>query len=479
MLELLSGFVDELRAAGLPVSLTEHLDAARAVHHVAIEDPAALRAALGATLVKSSAHWPAFETAFEIYFSPRVEPRPGAQGASAVRGAAELSSSRAQRGESAAGALSSAAAIAPMSGAELAALLLEAIRQGGRAAGAALARSAVDRYASIEPGRPVGGSYYLYRTLRHLDLDGLLDRLLEEARGQEELTTLEERLLADEYRARIAALREAIEAEIRRRLVLDRGAQALARSVRRALPEDVDVMHANREELAALHRTLHPLSRKLAVRLGRRRRNRRRGSLDFRATVRRSLSAGGVPVEPRFRHPRPAKPEIFVVADISGSVASFARFTLELVYALSTQFSKVRSFVFVDGIDEVTHVFEHADDPAAAVRRITAEADVVWLDGHSDYGHAFEEFDRRWGDEVTSRATVLVLGDARNNYHASGAWVLSELQHQARHVYWLNPEPREYWGSGDSIVDEYAVHCDAVVECRTLRQLERFVTELA
>ena len=479
MLELLSGFVDELRAAGLPVSLTEHLDAARAVHHVAIEDPDALRAVLGATLVKSAAHWPAFETAFEIYFSPRVEPRPDGQRNSPAQGTAERSASHALRGEDAAGGLSGAGASEPMSGAELAALLLEAVRQGGRVARAVLARSAVARYASIEPGRPVGGSYYLYRTLRHLDLDGLLERLLEEARRQGELTTLEERLLADEYRARIAALRKAIEAEIRRRLVLDRGAQALSRSVRRPLPEDVDVMHASREELATLHRTLHPLSRKLAVRLARTRRHRRRGSLDFRATVRRSLSAGGVPVEPRFRHPRPAKPEIFVIADISGSVASFARFTLELVYALSTQFSKVRSFVFVDGIDEVTHVFEHADDPAAAVRRITAEADVVWLDGHSDYGHALEEFDRRWGDEVTSRATVLVLGDARNNYHASGAWVLSELQHQARHVYWLNPEPREYWGSGDSIVDEYAVHCDAVVECRTLRQLERFVTELA
>jgi uncharacterized protein len=261
--------------------------------------------------------------------------------------------------------------------------------------------------------------------------------------------------------------------------VLDRGAEALARSVRRALPEDVDVMHANREELAALQRTLHPLSRKLAVRLGRNRRHRRRGPLDFRATVRRSLSTGGVPVEPRFRHPRPSKPEIFVIADVSGSVASFARFTLQLVYAISTQFSKVRSFVFVDGIDEVTHVFEQADDPSIAVRRITTEANVVWLDGHSDYGHAFEDFDRRWGDEVTSRVTVLVLGDARNNYHASGAWVLQELQHQARHVYWLNPEPRQYWGSGDSIVDEYAVHCDAVLECRTLRQLERFVSELS
>ncbi len=463
MLELLSGFVGELRSAGLPVSLTEHLDAARAVHHVPLEDRDALKAALGATLVKSGAHWPAFETAFEVYFSPRVvdgdataDPEKSAPGAATPAGGGPE----------------------PMSAAELAAMLLQAIRQGDRALAAALARAAVDRYAGMEPGRPVGGTYYLYRTLRNLDLEGLLERLLDEARREKELTAFEERLLADEYRVRIATLRKAIEAEIRRLLVADRGAQALARSVRRSLPEDVDVMHASREELATLQRMLHPLSRKLAVRLGRKRRHRRRGPLDFRATVRRSLSTGGVPVEPRFRHPRPSKPEIFVIADVSGSVASFARFTLQLVYAISTQFSKVRSFVFVDGIDEVTHVFDYADDPSVAVRRITAEADVVWLDGHSDYGHALEEFDRRWGDEVTSRVTVLVLGDARNNYHASGARVLEELRRRARHVYWLNPEPRQYWGSGDSIVDEYAVHCDKVVECRTLRQLERFVSDL-
>ncbi|HVC15365.1 MAG TPA: VWA domain-containing protein [Acidimicrobiales bacterium] len=479
MLDLLSGFVGELRAAGLPVSLTEHLDAARAVHHVPMEDREALKAALGATLVKSGAHWGAFETAFEVYFSPRSPARaPGGEGGGEEDAPAPPFSFD-ERAAAAAGTPGAGGGTEPMSAAELAALLMRVMRQGDRGLGAAVARHAVDRYAAIEPGRPVGGTYYLYRTLRNLDLDGLLDQLLAEAGTDEALTALESRLLADEYRARIAALRKAIEAEIRRRLVLDRGAAALARSVRRALPEDVDVMHANREELAALHRTLHPLSRKLAVRLGRKRRHHRRGPLDFRATMRASLSTGGVPVEPRFRHPRPSKPEIFVIADISGSVASFARFTLELVYAISTQFSKVRSFVFVDGIDEVTQVFEQADDPATAVRRITTDADVVWLDGHSDYGHAFSEFDRRWGEQVTSRATVLVLGDARNNYHASGAWVLRELQRQARHVYWLNPEPRQYWGSGDSIVDEYAVHCDAVVECRTLRQLERFVTELA
>ena len=206
----------------------------------------------------------------------------------------------------------------------------------------------------------MGGTYYLYRTLRNLDLDRVLERLVAEAARQRGRrpgpTALEERLVADEYRARIEKLRRAIETEIRRRLVEDRGAEALARSVRKPLPEDVDVMHATREELTALRLALHPLSRKLAVRLARKRRHGRRGPLDFRATVRRSLSTGGVPVEPRFRHPRPAKPEIFVVADISGSVASFARFTLLLVHAISSQFSKVRSFVFVDGIDEVTRV---------------------------------------------------------------------------------------------------------------------------
>ncbi|MGH9089544.1 MAG: VWA domain-containing protein, partial [Acidimicrobiales bacterium] len=404
MLELLSGFVTELRAAGLPVSLTEHLDAATAVHHVPMEDRQALKYTLAATLVKSSNHWRAFETAFEVYFSPRVAGGGAGEGDGAEAGdevqAGELPAAAPGSGRAA----GSGGSGESLSAEELAQMLYRAVRGGGRGLGGAVARNAVDRYAGMEPGRPVGGTYYLYRTLRHLDLDGLLERLMAEERAVQELTDLEDRLLADEYRARIDELRRVVEAEIRRRLVLDRGAEALARSVRKPLPEDVDVMHATRDELAALQLALRPLSRKLAVRLGRKRRHLRRGPLDFRATVRGSLSTGGVPVVPKYRHPRPAKPEIFVVADISGSVASFARFTLQLVYAISTQFSKVRSFVFVDGIDEVTHLFEQADDPSEAVYRITTEADVVWVDGHSDYGHALDDFDRRWGDEVTSRA---------------------------------------------------------------------------
>ena len=483
MLDLLSGFVTELRNAGLPVSLTEHLDAAEAVHHIPLEEREALKYALAATLVKSSGHWRAFETAFEIYFATRVPHGSGEDGGlddglagEAERSDAQGSGQLGRRGEGQGGG---GEGLTPE---ELAELLYRAMLSGDDALSAVVARYAVTRYAGMEPGRPVGGTYYLYRTLRNLDLDRVLERLMEAARAdraaEHGLTELEERLVADEYRARIDRLRRAVESEIRRRLVMDRGAEALARSVRKPLPEDIDVMHATRDELATLHRTLHPLSRKLAVRLARKRRRGRKGPLDFRATMRRSLSTGGVPIEPQFRHPRPAKPEIFVIADISGSVASFARFTLHLVYAISSQFSKVRSFVFVDGIDEVTRFFEEAEDPAIAVHRINTEADVIWVDGHSDYGHAFSVFDKRWGDEVTSRTSVLILGDARNNYHASEAWVLERLSRQARHLYWLNPEPRDYWGSGDSIVDEYAAHCDTVVECRTLRQLERFVGDL-
>ena len=480
MLDLLSGFVAELRRSGLPVSLTEHLDAAEAVHHVPLEDREALKYALAATLVKSSSHWRVFDMAFEIYFATRTGSATGEAGtAGPAEGeeGGEGAAAPGQRGHGGGGGGEG------MSAEELAQLLYRALMTGDDALVSVVARQAVSRYAGMEPGRPVGGTYYLYRTLRNLDLDGVFERLVEGAKESvpsgKGLTPLEDRLLRDEYRARIEKLRQAVEQEIRRRLVEDRGAEALAKSVRKPLPEDVDVMHATRQELEALHRALHPLSRKLAVRLTRKRRHGRQGRLDFRSTVRRSLSYGGVPVEPRFRHPRPAKPEIMVIADVSGSVASFARFTLHLVYAISSQFSKVRSFVFVDGIDEVTRFFEGVEDPTTAVHRINTEANVIWVDGHSDYGHAFSTFHSRWGDEISPRTSVLLLGDARNNYHASESWVLEDLQRKARHLYWLNPEPRDYWGSGDSIVDEYAIHCDAVVECRTLRQLEQFVGELA
>ncbi len=438
MLDVLEGFIAELRAAGLPVSLTENLDALEALRHVPLDDRAAFREALAATMVKRHDHRPAFDTAFDVFFSLH---RPDESDAESPD--------------------------------DLAALLEEALGSGDDARLRELARRAVARLAGIEPGRRMSAGYHVFRTLRALDADGALERLL----GSGD-SPLEERLAGDELRARLETLHQGIEEEVRRRLVADRGPEAMARSLRKPLPEDVDFLHATREEVAALRRAMEPLARRMAVRLARKRRHSRRGPLDFRSTVRHSLSYGGVPAEPRYRHPRPSKPEILVIADISGSVAAFARFTLQFVHAMSGQFSKVRSFVFIDGIDEVTSLFEGADDLGDALQRVNTEADVVWAEGHSDYGHALTVFWERWGREVTPKTSVVLLGDARNNYHSAQAWVVQELRARARHLYWLNPEPRSYWDTGDSIVSTYGAYCDGVFECRNLRQLELFVQEI-
>jgi uncharacterized protein with von Willebrand factor type A (vWA) domain len=476
MLDSLERFVDELRTAGIPVSLTENLDAMEALLHVPLEDRTAFKYALAATLVKNDAHWKTFETIFEVFFSFRgseyqLGDDGGEEGDDTEAALDDLMGNR--PGEGGQGGEG-------MTPEQLAAMLYRALMDGNDAMLRAIARAAVSRYAGMEPGRPVGGTYYLYRTLRQLDLEGVLGRLMEEQQaGHEgEPTPLEERLAREEFEARMDKLRREVEAEIRRRLVADRGSEAVAKSVRKPLPEDIDFMHANRDELAALRKAIGPLTRRLAVRLARKRLHGRRGALDFRNTVRHSLSYGGVPADPRFRDPRPAKPEIMVVADISGSVAAFARFTLQLVYAMSAQFSRVRSFVFIDGIDEVTDYFKGTDDIGEAIHRINTEADVIWVDGHSDYGHAFETFWDRWGREITPRTTVILLGDARNNYHASQSWVLAEMAKKARHLFWLNPEPRSYWDTGDSIASQYGLHCEGSYECRNLKQLERFVEQL-
>jgi uncharacterized protein with von Willebrand factor type A (vWA) domain len=474
ILESLSGFVKELRTAGIPVSLTENLDAMEALRYIPLEDREAFKYALAATLVKNNAHWKTFETVFEVYFSLRGRQYRLTDGDDADGAVEEMITDLLGAREGDAG---SAEGLTPE---QLAELLYRALMDGNDALLRAIARAAVTRYAGMEPGRPVGGTYYLYRTLRQLDLDSVLEKMMDAAREQThgELTDLEDRLAREEYESRLDALRREIEAEIRRRLVADRGAEAVAKSLRKPLPEDIDFMHASREELVALRKAIAPLTRKLAVRLARKRRHGRKGPLDFRNTVRHSLSYGGVPADPKFRYPRPSKPEIMVVADISGSVAAFARFTLQMVYAISSQFSRVRSFVFIDGIDEVTDYFKGTEDISAAIHRINTEADVIWVDGHSDYGHAFETFWERWGRDVNTKTTVLLLGDARNNYHAAQAWVLAEMAKKARHVYWLNPEPRSYWDTGDSIVSQYATHCDGAYECRNLKQLERFVEQL-
>ena len=285
MLNLLGDFIGELRAAGIPVSMSEHVDAARAVEVIDLADRSMLRATLAATLVKDGDHLPVYNTAFEVFFALR-----------SIESIEDLldEASKAERemSEGAAGANSPGQGRGQgggsgLSAQELSELLYRALLNGDAEALRFGSGEAVTRYAGMEPGRPVGGTYYLYRTLRNLELDALEQRLLEATR-RDHPDELAERLARDEVTSRIEQLKAEIEREIRERLVEDRGSRALAKSVRKPLPEDLDVMHANRDEMAQLERALRPLSRKLAVRLARKRRRRRRGPVDLRHTVRRS-----------------------------------------------------------------------------------------------------------------------------------------------------------------------------------------------
>ena len=416
--------------------------------------------------MKDTAHRRAFDTVFALFFL-----------AGAGRVAGEETSPATGDGDRPA----TPAGSGPQDGAAaLVRELHEALLSGDAAALALLACRLVDALAGIEPGRPVGASYYVARVLRGLDLDGVLRKLLvAEPTDPAADVRLAQRFRREDLELAGEALRRAIAEEVARRLAAERGTAAVAATLRPALIEDVDFMHASREELAAMRRCLRPLARALAARLSRRRRRRRAGALDFRATIRRSLSTGGVPVLPRFRAPHRAKPELVVLADISGSVAAFARFTLHLVQALAGQFSAVRTFVFVDGIDEVTGIFSSSGSILEAISRVEQEAAVCAGDGHSDYGEVLARFCARDLGGLSERATVLVLGDGRGNYHPARPELLAAIARRVRHLYWLNPEPRAYWGSGDSVVGQYAPYCDAMRECRNLRQLEEFIAELA
>jgi uncharacterized protein len=453
-------FMAALRGAGLPVSLAESLDAGRAMVTVDLRDREQLRAGYAATVVKRAAHRPAFDRLFDLWW-------PAALGDGVSN---EVDGSGPDADE-----------LEDLDPADLAAMrtaLRESLQQvllsGDDEALRRLARQAVSGLARAESGQPGRQSWFTYRVLRALNPETLMAALLEEVLRGQERGGLAERVARQMLTERIRSFEEMVESEVRRRLVEDRGAEAVSKTAVKPLIEQVEFLRASRDDLAALRREVYPIARRLATRLTSKRRLGRSGRLDIRRTVRASLSTGGVPITTIFRPHKPHKPELVVLCDVSGSVAAFAHFTVLLAFALREQFAKVRVFAFVDTTDEVTRFFDRGGDVVDALARMSSEADVVWFDGHSDYGHAFEVFAQKWPDAVTPKTSLLVLGDARANYRATAVPALRSIARQARHAFWLNPEPRQYWSSGDSAASTYGAVMP-MVECRNVAQLQAFV----
>ncbi|WP_214107148.1 vWA domain-containing protein [Acrocarpospora catenulata] len=440
-------FVGALREAGLPVSVAEGLDAARALGVVDLLERETLREAYAATLVKRVAHRPAFDVLFDLWFPAVVS-----------------------------GGVSGADEQGPEYDEKSSVEELRQVLQGflmGNADGPAFrefVRGMVGRFGRVPAGagRQSWFSYQVLRTLSPETLTArMLDQLLAERGG------LAEKVARDRISGNIRKFEEAVAADVRRRIAEESGIERIARSSVRPSVDRLDFLRATKAELAQLRREVYPLARRLATRLTIRQKRGHRGRLDFRRTVRASLSTGGVPLTTVLRPKRPHKPELVVLCDASDSVAGFSQFTLLLTFALREQFTKVRAFAFVDTVDEITKYFAPGADVLDAITRMTTEADISRF-GRTNYGAVFRRFEERYGTAIGPKTSLLILGDARSNYQPPALDTLRRLTAQARHAYWLNPEPRDQWDSGDSVATAYGTVVP-MHECRNIAQLAAFI----
>ncbi|MDQ4049909.1 MAG: VWA domain-containing protein [Actinomycetota bacterium] len=434
-------FADELRQEGMTLGTSELLDAFEALGSVSWTEREAFREALATTLAKSQEDRRVLDLVFDRFFF-RVSERQAAGRGLKEGGMGEGGAERIDLEE-------------------LRARIREALRAGSDGELRDLARLAIAAFGRQGEGSGVIG-VDVQRIRRTLGLKG-------EARTA---------ALPDPHsvpRERLRDFEGHIRRELERALIEQTGELPPAKPLReldRALPT------GPAQDLAAVHRVVAQLRRRLATQ-GREQRGRRRSAVvDVRRTMRHSLQTGGVPLELRFRPRRPRRPELFVLCDVSTSVTSASAFFLCVLHALHDSFRRLRSFVFVERISEVTDVFERERSFAGVSRAIAGEAGVADVSGYTDYGRVWVEFLEQVVDELDPRSTVIVLGDARTNGREPHANVFGQVAERAGRTFWMNPEPRLYWNYGDSVMAAYERYCTGAFECWTTKQLEGVVNAL-
>ena len=455
-------FVEALRGQGISVGPSETVDAGRVMATLGLGDREVLREGIACAVLRRPDHRDTYDAMFDLWF-------PEALGSRTVLLEEDDSESQPQ-------------GLPPEDIEALRAALIDMLTDNADLDNlderlAAMIAQIVEAYGRYSSSR--GPSYSSYQALKAMALDQLEGRLLAGllAPYGDEPTPTQEQIAKALAAQKIAQLRRMVESETKRRTAEQLGRDHVQMYGVPQLAENVEFLRASGEQLRQMRRVVAPLARTLATRLAARRRRSRAGQIDLRKTLRKSMSTGGVPIDLVLRKPRPARPELVVLCDVSGSVAGFSHFTLLLVHALRQQFSRVRVFAFIDTTDEVTYLFGPDADLAVAVQRITREAGVYTRDGHSDYGNAFVSFTEMYPNVLSPRSSLLVLGDGRNNYRAPAVDVLTQMVTASRHAHWLNPEPKHLWGSGDSAVPRYS-EVITMHECRSAKQLAAVIDQL-
>lgn len=460
-------FTHLLRQNGLTVSAAENMDTFAALGLIGIRDRQVLKDTLRATLVKRVVDIPVYDELFDLYFTGLGEIIKAA--GAATRDALEMSEEEFQR------FLAQLEAALKNMGTELSEL-----------ARALLTNNTGQLERMLREAAQGANLQDIQRSFQEGQFANALAQMLGFGRLTQELATLKDALqragLSPEQIEQLTAY-------------MDRRLQDLAHMVRsfvRAELEKQDPQLRDQQKMRSLAdksfyyltedeiRKMKEAVAKLAQRLKHviaiRRKRAKRGRFDLQQTLRKNLQYGGVPFKIMLDTKKKEKPQVVMLCDVSDSVRNVSRFMLQFVYSVQDLYARVRSFIFVADLGEVTRLFE--DNEIHSAIDLSLRGNIINIYAHSDFGRAFRSFHREYLSSINKRTTVIVLGDARNNYNLPHEWVLREVRQRAKQVIWLNPESRLTWGFGDSEMDRYALYCDLVEECRNLNQLYRVIDKL-
>ncbi len=457
--DLVIDFARELRDEGMHVGTSELLDTFAALGRVDWRRRADFKAAMSTTIAKSHDDHELFSAVFDRYFFRATEASAAElEAPTGPAAAADADDGQELPGDAADGQGEGEGEGAGLDLEQLREAIMQAIGDGDDSQIRDLARLSIMTLAGGSSSGVIGVD--VQRVRRQLQL-----RSQDLPQGEE----------GAELRTKLQQFEQYVRQELEARLISQTGELPPTRPLNelgRTLPS------GGSQDLAAVQRSVKMLKRAMATQGLEQRGRKRGGPIDVRATMRASLETGGVPLNLRHRPHRPRRPELFVLCDVSTSVTSASVFFLSILHALHDSFKRLRTFVFIERVAEVTDVFEQERSFKAASEKIATTSGVADISGYTDYGRVWMDFYEQVASDLDPRSTVIVLGDARTNGRDPRADLFSMVTERAGRSFWLNPEPRLYWNYGDSVIGTYEAHCDGVFECWTTKQLEEFVREL-
>ena len=464
-------FANILRKSGIRVSTAEALDAFGALEELSIHDRGIFKNALRTTMVKRGEEISTYDQLFDLFWSGFYDSLREAFG-EAAEGLADMGMDLEDLLRRIAEALGSLEGeFGDLS--ELARALLTAdlsmIEQLIREAAEQVGVERIENFLQV--------GFFSRRTLDQMNLDGAGDQLREFAARLEAagLSPEEAEALRNLIERLMQAARRSVRAFTEREL--QKQNHDYMEKFRRETLLEKNFYHLTEEEIRKMREVVERLAQKIKNILSIRRRRLRRGKLDLHQTLRRNMSRGGIPFEVVFRQRKKDRPKLVILCDVSSSVANVSRFMMQFVYSLQEAFTKIRSFVFVAELGEVTQLFQESDINQSIEKALDG-ADTINVYTRSNFGYAFHYFWQNYLSAVDNKTTVLILGDARNNYNDPRAWCLRDIHNKAKNVVWLNPESPSAWGFGDSVMNRYLPYIDIAEECRNLRQLSSMIDRL-